>query len=401
MLTNAIVLAVTGSLLFVLFQPRVLQSQLWRATVTPLASIIGSGFLIIGPILERDFGYAGIIVLVGLCGIAYGIGAAIRFNILEYDRAANDSIPATIRKLETASSWALMFAYVVSVSYYLNLFGAFAVDLTPFNNATNAKIAASLALLTIGVFGWLKGLSALERIEEFAVGLKLAIIGGFLVGLAWFVLGLLQGDGLFYNDPLEFRFHSIAVALGLVITVQGFETSRYLGAQYDAQTRVRTMKYSQWISTAIYLVYIVLVSFGFAAGSIETTETAIIDMSRVVATFLPVMLVAAALAAQFSAAVADTGGSGGLLDELSRKRISAGTAYFLVCSGGLVITWTINIYQIISFASRAFAVYYFLQIVIAICFALQAKRPLWLRIGFFVVMALIALAIVVLGQPAE
>lgn len=401
MLTNLIVLLVTGLMLVILFQRRVLQSPIWRATVTPLASIIGSGFLILGPILERDFGYAGIFVLGGLCSIAYGIGAAIRFNILEYDRADSDKIPNVIRKLESVSAWALMFAYVISVSYYLNLFGAFAVALTPFNSPLNSRIAASLALLTIGAVGWLQGLSALERLEEVAVGLKLAIIAGFLAGLAWFVFGLTQSGGLYHNDPHEFRFQSIAIALGLVITVQGFETSRYLGSEYDAQTRVETMKYSQWISTAIYLTYIVLVSFGFSADSIETTETAIIDMSRAIASLLPVLLVVAALAAQFSAAVADTGGSGGLAEELSNKRISPSLAYLLVCTGGLAITWTTDIYQIISFASRAFAVYYFLQVMIAICFSLQSKRPSWLRIAFFSMMALIALAIVVFGQPAE
>jgi hypothetical protein len=40
-------------LLGVTFSKRILNSRRWRATVTPLASIIGSGFLVAGPILAH------------------------------------------------------------------------------------------------------------------------------------------------------------------------------------------------------------------------------------------------------------------------------------------------------------------------------------------------------------
>jgi hypothetical protein len=42
--------------------------------------------------------------------------------------------------------------------------------------------------------------------------------------------------------PHATGFHEIGIVLGLVILVQGFETSRYLGAAYDRPTRVRTMR---------------------------------------------------------------------------------------------------------------------------------------------------------------
>jgi hypothetical protein len=40
----------------VLIWPRVANSIVWRATITPLASIIGSGFLVLGPILGVSYG---------------------------------------------------------------------------------------------------------------------------------------------------------------------------------------------------------------------------------------------------------------------------------------------------------------------------------------------------------
>jgi hypothetical protein len=117
----------TGALLL---YPKVANNLLWRASITPLASIIGSGFLVLGPILVASFGQYAPLVMVALCIFAYLFGAAIRFNIM---RLATYSGVRSVseEKLETLSSWALAFAYIISVAYYLNLLGSFAVSLTP------------------------------------------------------------------------------------------------------------------------------------------------------------------------------------------------------------------------------------------------------------------------------
>ena len=130
MTANALVLvfALLGG--FVLLRPRTLRSPLWRATVTPLASIIGSGFLVLAPLLVREFGTHAVFVMAALCGMAYLIGAAIRWNIGQI-RARFQPHDRLVLKLERISSWALAFAYVISVCYYLNLFGAFALSLLP------------------------------------------------------------------------------------------------------------------------------------------------------------------------------------------------------------------------------------------------------------------------------
>jgi len=157
----------------------------------------------------------------------------------------------------------------------------------------------------------------------------------------------------------------LALIFGLIVTVQGFETSRYLGAEYDAQTRITSMKRAQWIAAAIYMIYIVLLSYVFVAGTIPFSETAIIPLMKIVAPILPMLLVGAALAAQFSAAVADTAGSGGLLSELTRNRVSPRMGYTVLAAIGLVLTWTANVFEIITIASRAFAAYYAIQACIA------------------------------------
>ena len=83
-LNSCVVIGTTVAVLIVVFHPRVVNSVTWRATVTPLASIIGSGFLVLGPIMKHSFGPSGILVMLMLCVGAYLIGGAIRFNIARY-----------------------------------------------------------------------------------------------------------------------------------------------------------------------------------------------------------------------------------------------------------------------------------------------------------------------------
>jgi len=51
------------------------------ATVTPLASIFGSGLLIIVPILERELGAMAALGMAGVCAVAWMVGSAIRHNV--------------------------------------------------------------------------------------------------------------------------------------------------------------------------------------------------------------------------------------------------------------------------------------------------------------------------------
>lgn len=292
----------------ILIWPRLAQAKLWRATITPLASIIGSGFLVLGPILAQSYGRWTPVAMGLLCALAYAIGAAVRFNITALDREGYGSVTA---RMETVAAWALAFAYVISVAYYLNLLGAFAVSLTPWDTVADGRIVTSGVFMVILIVGWTKGFAALERMEQVSVGLKLAIIVGLLFGLGWFFVGKAEQSELILTPATKTGWSAVTLLFGLLVTVQGFETSRYLGRDYDADTRVRSMRIAQWVSTAIYMIYVILIAYVFRPDQIKTSETAIIDMMVLVAPVLPAMLVAAALAAQFSAAVADTSGAGG------------------------------------------------------------------------------------------
>jgi hypothetical protein len=379
-----------------LFLPRLHGSPVWRATVTPLASIIGSGFLVLAPILVSAYGRNAPLIMAALCLGAYLFGTAIRFNI--FWRNVSDLIEdVAVEHLELAASWALVFAFMISVGYYLNLFGAFAVSLTPFDNASNAKLTTTAAYLLILIVGWASGFKALERMEYIAVALKLAIISGLLVGLAFYFYQKASGNSLYFHSPQLSGWPALTLAFGLIITVQGFETSRYLGKDYDPATRIKSMRLAQIICGVIYMLYIGLFAYAFDRSEYHLSETAIIDMMKLVAPVLPLLLVAAALAAQFSAAIADTSGSGGLLEELTRGRMSARNGYALLVAIGLFLTWEADIFQIIAYASRAFALYYTLQSAIAARRAFLIGGTVFHKSGF-ILLAMLGAMIALFGN---
>jgi hypothetical protein len=64
-----------------LFRAPVTSSRTWNAMITPLASIIGSGFLVLGPVLNMSYGDHSPLAMAGLCAGAYLFGSAVRFNI--------------------------------------------------------------------------------------------------------------------------------------------------------------------------------------------------------------------------------------------------------------------------------------------------------------------------------
>lgn len=398
-LNIAILLSVALTSLL-LFSPRVSKSKVWRATVTPLASIIGSGFLVLAPILVSAYGRNAPLIMAGLCLGAYLFGSAIRFNILARSKPQPVE-DMTAEGLELAASWALVFAFMISVGYYLNLFGAFAVSQTPFDGEINAKLLTSAVYILILAVGWFYGFKALERMEFAAVSGKLAIVVGLLVGLTWYFYLKASTTGLYFHAAQLSGWPAFTLAFGLIITVQGFETSRYLGNEYSPQTRIRSMRLAQLISAAIYMVYIGLFSYTFDRSEFHLSETAIIDMMGLITPVLIVLLVAAALAAQFSAAIADTSGSGGLVEELTRGRMTARYGYLLLVFIGIVMTWEANMFQIISYASRAFALYYTLQSAIAARHAfIMPGMPWYKKLGFSL-LTVLGILIVLFGNDLE
>jgi len=401
-MTAANAILILGSLLFagVFFYPRLLGSRLWRATVTPLASIVGSGFLVSGPVLAHAAGNFAWLAMLGLCAIAYLFGAAIRFNIFHVEPGLADGPSRIEAGLERASNLALSLAYFVSVAYYLNLFASFGLRLGDVIDPYWTRVVATAVIAGIGILGGLGGLRSLERLEVGAVGLKLSLIGALFVALAFASVVKLDAGTFAWVPPEHTHgIHEVFILLGLVILVQGFETSRYLGDEYDAKTRARTMRWAQWIATGIYLVFMLLVTSYFTDGLPEQGgETAIIDMLKPVGTAVAPLIICVALASQLSAAIADMNGAGGLLSESTQKRLRVNAGNLVTALMAIAITWAADIFEIITYASKAFVIYYALQ-------SSQAAIAAWGRgryglAALFGAGVLFAVAVVVFAVPA-
>ena len=207
---------------------------------------------------------------------------------------------------------------------------------------------------------------------------------------------MLDGQGVILSPATETGPAALFLVFGLIVTVQGFETVRYMGAEYAPALRIRAMHMALLIATLIYMAYLLPLSLIFTPAPQAVIETAIIDMMGRLAPILAPLLMIAALSAQFSAALADTGGSGGLLAELTRDRIGARHGYVILGAVALILTWVGDVFSIIGYASRAFAFYYALQAAIA-----AAGAGNWPKRLFFIAMALLGGAITLFGTSGE
>jgi hypothetical protein len=408
MLYNSLLVVAALAMLALLLAPRVLGSAYWRAMVTPLASIIGSGFLVSIPLLSGTLGNWAFWGMLGLIVFAYAVGGAIRFNILYGEPLFADTQrkgrgAVVTRRTEYASHVALACAYVVSVAYYLSLLSIFLLQGLGVSNALWARGLTTLFLASIGVVGLLRGLRGLERLEEYAVAVKLAVIAAILLALiahntelAW------AGQWHLPSLPGHFDWQTLRVVFGLVIVVQGFETSRFMGGSYAAPLRAQTMRAAQRVSAAIYLLFFASATVLFQPHYADGEVAAIVGLVGQLAMVLPAMLIGAAVASQFSAAVADAIGGAGILQSSLAGRFQVNYFYPTIALLSIGLVWSGSVLDIIAWASRAFAVYYGLQCGVATLVALQAPDVSRRRLKAFGygLLALAATAVALLGIPA-
>lgn len=401
-MTNFVILVVAAALGgYLAFSQRLAKSEFWKATSTPLASIMGSGFLVSAPLIAGVAGDYAVWAMAALLLLAYGIGIAIRFNIERFEPIEIDrGTPQTIGFI---SRIVLAVAYFISVTYYLQLLAAFSLSGLGIKNVILQQAITTALLVTISGVGMWRGLDMLEKLEKYTIAINLGMIGALIAALAIYnVRQSIGGEWRLPEVEPHLDFHGVRVLLGLLIVVQGFETSRYLGDEHSADMRVRTMRWSQIISGVVYVTFIALATILFQAD-MGADVTAIIQMTKPVAILLPALLSIAAIGSQFSAAVADEEAAGGLMEDITGRRISVRTAYAIILGVTLFLTWATHVNQIIAYASRAFALFYMLQCVIALLVAVQSKQlPLrtW-RILLFAILSLLCLAVFVLGLPAE
>lgn len=352
---------------FWLARPSLRGAAWWQATVTPLASIIGSGFLVVTPLLAGTVGHWAPLAMLGIVVVAYWVGSTMRFVIAEVEpRLEGGHASRAFVDLDRLSRLVLALAYVVSVAFYLRLMASFV--LRPFGESeVVAQVMTTVVLVAIGAVGWTRGLHGLEILEEFAVSVKLAVIAGLLVGLAILdvsdpgaVVDAYSGSGI--RDD---AWTTIRVLAGMLLVVQGFETSRFLGGRYDRRTRISSMRRAQLIAGVVYVVFVALSVRVFDALPGTVDDTAVLDVAGEVTVVLIPMLIVAAIASQLSAAVADTVGGGEML-AAGNGTATSGVGYVAITGAAVAVVWLADVFAIISIASRAFAAYYLTQTLLAV-----------------------------------
>lgn len=385
----------------IMLRPRVRDASFWRATVTPLASIIGSGFLVVVPLLAHVTGTQSILAVTIIVLLSLWIGASVRLNIRLAEHEQNNG--ALEQLLERLSDITLALAYVISIAFYIRLLSGFVLSgansYTPFN----ANTLATGVLSFIGVYGLVRGLHGLERLEEYSVTIKLAIIAALLLGL---VFHDVQNGYSFAGlaAPQSGLWERSSQLAGMLLIVQGFETSKYLGPGYDAATKSRSMLFAQLLAGVVYVAFVVLaMPLMERFNDMAPDETAIIGLSGEITLVLPMMLVLAATMSQFSAAIADTIGAGGVVENESEGRVSARFSYFAIAVLAVALIWNSNIFEVITFASRSFAFYYMLQAILSArlaartCTGRQRQRLLYSNAG----LAVVLLLVVVFATPVQ
>ncbi|EEE35563.1 conserved hypothetical protein [Rhodobacteraceae bacterium KLH11] len=345
--------------------------QLINATSTPLASIFGSGFLIIVPILAGVVGSYAIFAILAVTILAYAVGSVVRYNI----RVAEPALEAGTAShhtevFERGSDVALVLAYVISVLLYIKILASFFLGgvenvIPGINTPMVSHILVSMVIASIAFVGYFHGLSLLQRLENVALWVTLVIIVALLAGFSSYGLAAYQGQGIVWPEtPDKSLWEITTVVAGTLIVVQGFETSRYLGREFDTETRIRSSRLSQIISMVVYIAFIALATplMHTLDGKVETDS--LIKLAGEASGLLIVPLILAAVLSQFSAAVADTMGGGGNLTEVSKQHVSTRCAYVIICGGAIALALAPTL-TILALASRAFAFYYMMQCFVA------------------------------------
>jgi hypothetical protein len=368
------------------------------ATSTPLSSIFGSGFLIIVPILAGAVGPYAVLAMAAVCALAYAVGSVIRFNIKHAEPVLAGTPGEATLSFERSSDLALVLAYVISVCLYVHILAAFVLGGFHADSELNENLLTTAVIGVIVAIGVTKGLQMLDVLEQWGLYITLLIIVLLIFGFAHYDWTVWQSaSGITLTKALKHTpWEVLTIVAGTLIVVQGFETTRYLGSSFDADVRVNASRWSQIISTAVYLVFVALTLPVVHTLNGKYDDNSLIALVGVAAALLAVPLIVAAALSQFSAAVADTLAATGNMQETTHEHLKSRFGCILVGGGAIALTWSASTLEIVALASRAFAFYYMLQCLVAISVSQSTAQ----RVG----MALVAAAlgfITVFAVPAS
>jgi hypothetical protein len=387
-----------GGLAWFLYRPKVQASATYKAMVVPLANIMDVGFIVLSPIIVVLVGYDAPWVMLGLCLLAILMGFAISYNINNYEPLVGK--PDKLHRWNSAALWSLVLASVANIAYYALLL--MTLVLLPIGDLYSPELASATAaalLAALMVYGFVKGLAKLNDLGNKTTAFNLAAIVAVLVAFAIFNIQRLVGTDFDWpdfnapNDAETFR-----KVLGLFALVQGFEASRYLGAYFSTEVRIKTMRSAQYIASIVFVLFVALSLILFATVKVKPDAAAIFTVSSEVSVFLPFLIMAAALGSELSAIVNATESRTDMLAQQVGDRLTKRWTFPLLLVPTILVVLLTDVTSAVALASRVFALYYLLQAYIAGRLAWRAKK--WGWVAFFIGLGLAMGAVAVFGIPS-
>ncbi len=367
------------------------------ASVTPLASILGSGLLIIVPVLERTFGALAVFGAIAICAVAWLLGTVSRHNMIAVEqRTAAGTLDRWTQRIGRAADAVIVVAYVISVALYLRIMALYIVGyFNPAGSELWERVIACGSVVLIVAIGVLRGFRGLDRLDR--VSLSAVLLLTVLLGIVLLVhASSTAASGTLTLPPIPALspINSVLVLGGIVITVQGFETLRFLGAHYDVTTRVRASRLAQLVASAIYIGFVAVATPAMGLGTSAGADSTLLNITDRVVPWLALPLVLSAVLSQFSAALADTSAADGNMRGLSTW-FTGPRPYLLSGVAAIALAATVPTFTVVAIASRAFAAYYAMQALIA----LRTSTGLLRKTGFGM-LALLMLIVALFAVPA-
>lgn len=159
---------------------------------------------------------------------------------------------------------------------------SYALGYLEIDTALRERLISTTVIAVLVAVGVRRGFSGLARLEIVALAVTLAMMAALIAAPATKVIGLSRDNLLTLPGTVKTGVFSQAALLGgILIAVQGFETSRYLGAEDERDVRIRTSRWSQYISTAVY-VALVLVCTPLMATAVHgaPSDTNLLELAR-------------------------------------------------------------------------------------------------------------------------
>ena len=145
---------------------------------------LGSGFLVIVPILNAAVGPYSVVAMAASAPSPYAMGSVIRFNIRHAEPLlADGTISDRAARHERLANLALVLAYAISVCLYIHILAAFLLGGLGINTPFRENLVCVIIIAAIGVMGRLRGLDMLLVMERWALQITGLLDSGTAGGL--------------------------------------------------------------------------------------------------------------------------------------------------------------------------------------------------------------------------